>query len=95
MIISEQRFEDRKITEYVKYKCPCCGFYTLKEKPVSSYEICPVCFWEVDRLQQKDEDYDGGANRVSLNTARENYARCGAIEDRFLDMVRKPLEDEK
>ena len=94
MISNEQRFEDRKIIEYVKYKCPCCGYYTLDEKPVGSYEICPVCFWEVDRLQQKDEEYDGGANRVSLKTARENFARCGAVEDRFADKVRKPSDEE-
>ena len=94
MITGEQRFEDRKIIEYVKYRCPCCGFYTLNEKPTDSYEICPVCYWEVDRLQQKEADYEGGANRVSLNTARENFARCGAIEDRLADDVRKPFEDE-
>ena len=94
MITGEQRFEDRKIIEYVKYRCPCCGLYTLNEKPTDSYEICPVCYWEVDRLQQKEADYEGGANRVSLNVARANFARCGAIEDRFADNVRKPFEDE-
>ena len=29
-----------------KYKCPCCGYFTLDER--GEYDICPVCFWEDD-----------------------------------------------
>ncbi|MBQ6093927.1 MAG: hypothetical protein IJL09_00855, partial [Lachnospiraceae bacterium] len=29
-----------------KFRCPCCGFYTLEE--VGTYEVCPVCYWEDD-----------------------------------------------
>lgn len=49
-----------------KYKCPCCGFYTFDEKPNGNYDICPVCFWEDDPIQLEDNEYEGGANRVSL-----------------------------
>jgi hypothetical protein len=76
------------------YKCACCGFLTLSESPPGSYEICPVCFWEDDGVQFDDPDYAGGANHVSLNQARRNFAKIGAAEDRNVRWVRKPLPEE-
>ena len=63
----------------MKYRCPCCGFYTFDEKPHGNYDICRVCFWEDDPVQLEDETYEGGANRVSLRQARENFAKFGAL----------------
>jgi len=77
-----------------KYKCPCCGFYTLIEAPINTFEDCPVCFWEIDGLQQTDADYKGGANHVSLNQAKENFKNFQAVEERFKDYVRPPLNIE-
>ena len=77
-----------------KYKCPCCGYCTLSEEPPGTFEICPVCLWEDDNVQFDDPDYDGGANAVSLNKARENYKRIGAISTDSLEHVRKPHKDE-
>lgn len=83
-----------------KYKCKCCGHYTLKDKPLDpniypgTFEICPVCFWEDDALQFLNPDMAGGANHVSLNQARKNYLEFGACERRVLKFVRLPLEDE-
>lgn len=48
------------------------------------YDICPVCFWERDLYQEKNPDYAGGANKVSLNEARKNYSEFGACEKRFM-----------
>ncbi|MBQ5602468.1 MAG: hydrolase [Clostridia bacterium] len=75
-----------------KYKCPCCGFYTL-DIPME-YDICPVCYWEDDPAQRKDETYDGGANKVSLIQARKNYKEFGACEDWLLKFVRQPNPEE-
>ncbi|SCP95809.1 CPCC family cysteine-rich protein [Anaerobium acetethylicum] len=69
-----------------KYKCPCCGNYTLAEEPPGTYEICMVCEWEDDRSQFLDPDYRGGANRLSLNEARRNYEKFREEEQRFEDM---------
>ena len=69
-----------------KYKCPCCGNYTLAEEPPGTYEICRVCEWEDDRSQFLDPDYRGGANRLSLNEARRNYEKFREEEERFEDM---------
>ncbi|MBR2284153.1 MAG: hypothetical protein IJ874_07025 [Ruminococcus sp.] len=55
-----------------KYRCPCCGEYSLDEPP-GKYDICSVCGWEDDPVQLKDPDFAGGANRLSLNEARAEY----------------------
>ena len=54
------------------YLCPCCHKYEFSE--VGSYEICPVCNWEDDPVQEEDPSYGGGANVMSLNEARKAYA---------------------
>ncbi|MFT4008234.1 MAG: CPCC family cysteine-rich protein [Lacrimispora sp.] len=77
-----------------KYKCVCCGNRTLSGEPPGTFEICPVCYWEDDNVQFDDPDYEGGANDISLNKARENYKRIGAISADCLGHVRKALEDE-
>ena len=78
----------------MRYRCPCCGFYTFKEPPGGNYDICPVCFWEDDPIQLEDETYEGGANRVSLKQARENYLAFGACEEDMKGHTRPPREDE-
>lgn len=74
-----------------KYKCACCGYYTLIEK---NDVICPVCYWQEDYVQNNDPDFQGGPNEPSLNQARKNYNLFGAIEEKFIKYVRKPLFEE-
>jgi hypothetical protein len=76
------------------HACPCCGFLTLSER--SSYEICPVCFWEDDGQDEHDADVvRGGPNRkLSLTIARENYRSFGASDTRRRQFVRPPLAHE-
>lgn len=74
--------------------CPCCGHRTLDDLCPGSYEICPVCFWEDDLIQFEDPEFHGGANRVSLTQARENYAQFGASEREALSHVRPPSPSE-
>lgn len=54
-----------------KKKCACCGKETLDAD--STYDICPVCGWENDELQEDDPDLHGGANKMSLNEAKRAY----------------------
>jgi len=79
----------------MKYRCPCCGNLTLEEKPPGTFNICPVCYWEDDNLQFNNHEYDGGANKVSLKQAQKNYILFGAIDKKYLGVVRKPLKSEK
>lgn len=81
-------------SEVGMYKCPCCGFLTLSEQPPGTFEICPVCNWEDDAAQAANPLLEGGANRVSLDQARSNFARFGAITEEAVRAVRKPLPEE-
>ncbi|WP_211219403.1 CPCC family cysteine-rich protein [Enterococcus pallens] len=48
----------------MRYRCHCCGYYTLIE---DSDDICPVCWWQDDIVQREDPDYGGGPNHgISL-----------------------------
>lgn len=73
-----------------RYPCRCCGFYTLTDPTNGSYEICRVCFWEDDLVQNEDPSFEGGANNVSLSTARDNYVRFGVCEPQLSKHVRPP-----
>ncbi|UOQ88582.1 hypothetical protein MUN74_15100 [Agromyces endophyticus] len=75
------------------YPCPCCGHLTLSERP-GSYEICAVCFWEDDAVQLRWPEYRGGANRPCLIDSQRAYAEHGAIEDRFVGLVRSATDQE-
>lgn len=73
-----------------RYTCPCCGYGTLGAPP-GSYEVCAICFWEDDPVQLLDPWFPGGANRPNLVEAQAAYARCGAMDPRFLQHVRAAL----
>ena len=60
------------------FPCPCCGEKTLTEQ--NAWEICDVCGWEDDPLQHDEPDYDGGANSMSLNQAKEAYRQGKPID---------------
>ena len=76
-----------------KYQCLCCGYYTLTEEPPGSYEICKVCYWEDDYINNIDDG--GGPNDgISLREARKNYKNFGAFNIKYINKVRPPLEDE-
>jgi hypothetical protein len=79
---------------YGKFQCPCCGYYTLQEGRSNSFDICRVCFWEDDGVQFHDPDYEGGANGVSLNQARENFKKFGACDEWSRSSVTKPTKEE-
>ena len=74
-----------------KYPCPCCGERTLLEKPPGSFDICPVCGWEDDKVQFESRDFRGGANSVSLREAQENFRRFGRAKPGVLSQIRKRI----
>lgn len=75
-----------------RFPCPCCGYKTLPA-PSPSDEICKVCFWQDDFVDNHDTDVLG-PNRVTLSQARENFRRFGAGERRSIPFVRPPRPDE-
>jgi hypothetical protein len=81
----------------MKYKCPCCGYYTFQSKLHGGYEQCPVCFWADDLRQLENANLRCLPNRVSLNEARDLYKQNGICDDSIADaetFVRSPNEDE-
>ena len=52
--------------------CPVCGNDTFIDDDYE-YEICKECFWEYDDVQVDNPDYEGGANRHSLNDYKKIY----------------------
>ena len=54
-------------------KCPVCGKYEFEKE--DDFDICPICSWENDGVQMVDPDYGGGANKMSLNQAREAWKK--------------------
>ena len=77
-----------------RFPCACCGFLTLSDPQIGSYEICPVCCWEDDPVQNSDPSFAGGANATSLMCARENYIRFGACDPVLSARVRPPNIEE-
>lgn len=75
------------------YPCVCCGYLTLSEEP-GSYEICSICFWEDDETQLIWPETGGGANKVSLVEAQQNYEKLGVSEPRLRQFVRPPTSGE-
>lgn len=78
----------------MKSKCVCCGHYTINNENPLYHDICPVCFWENDPIQNEKPDYAGGANKMSLNEARKSYELFDAVSQEFIRYVRKPFPDE-
>jgi hypothetical protein len=66
----------------------------LSDEPPGTFEICPVCNWEDDNVQAADPKLRGGANEMSLEQARLNFATFGAISKSALGRVRRPLANE-
>jgi hypothetical protein len=55
--------------------CPVCRYRSL---PIlGNWDVCPVCGWVSDPVQEAVPDEAVGANDASLNQARENFARTG------------------
>ena len=46
------------------YVCPCCANYLFTEN--GDYEICRICKWENDKVQNNDPKFEGGANKENL-----------------------------
>ncbi|MCE0826600.1 hypothetical protein LVQ78_11220 [Buttiauxella sp. A2-C2_NF] len=61
-----------------EHLCPCCEQSEFSEE--GSYEICPLCSWEDDPIQNADPDYGGGANVMSLNEAKKAYSEGRKVQ---------------
>lgn len=58
--------------------CPVCGEYEFSER--GSFDICEVCGWEDDLVQEELRDETNCANQMSLNQARKTWRINSNIE---------------
>ena len=52
--------------------CPVCGLQSAYVEP-ESWEISDRCGWEDDPIQRAQPNFDGGANRDSLEQYRQRW----------------------
>ena len=77
-----------------RIECPCCGNYPFACYEEAIFQICPICFWQYDETCHEPPTKISGANKISLNEARESYLKYGVSDIRFTNRVRKPLPEE-
>ena len=63
--------------------CACCGYQTIEAK--GDYEICPICFWEDDPVQEADPWFEGGAvvSRIETRQQSDLIPRAVYLRGRF------------
>ena len=71
--------------------CPCCGYVTVLEE----FDICEICRWEHDSVQESQPDSPTGANRVSLREAQMNFVKFGACEEAVRKRTVEPTSEHK
>ena len=79
-----------------KIRCHCCGYYTINCEDEVVAEICEVCLWQYDEVAHANPDKNIGANKISLNEAKENYNQFGVSKTKYIgkNMTRLPRENE-
>ncbi len=64
--------------------CPCCGNITIPYGGDALAYICPICWWEIDLFIQSDDEPSDQNHGLTLNQARENYKKFGAVKEEFI-----------
>lgn len=63
----------------MKHLCPVCGQYEFTRRSAAPNDCCflgcKVCGWIDDALLEHEPDYDGGELGISLNQAKERWAK--------------------
>jgi hypothetical protein len=52
-------------------KCAVCGLHEI----AYDFDICPICGWQDDLLQNVEPDFTGGANELSLHQYKETWKK--------------------
>jgi hypothetical protein len=74
-------FKDEIIGEVeIAGVCPCCEYYSIDYGEEGLWDICPVCFWE---------NGGEGPNHMTLEEAKLNFEKLGAVNANSLDFVDK------
>lgn len=55
-------------SDILKNTCPVCGYFTLEER--DAFDICGICFWEDDGVDDSEETEESGPNHMTLKEGR-------------------------
>lgn len=73
--------------------CPCCQHLTLSQR--GAYDICPVCYWQDDPIDEWAPDDPSWANGgITTAQGRENFLAIGACRQEHVPHVRAANPDE-
>lgn len=61
-------------------KCLCCNEGTIQD----FHDVCLICGWEDDEIQNDDPTYGGGANKDSLEQHREAFLQERSHNKRYM-----------
>ena len=62
-------------------KCICCGLGYVDD---DGDDICIICGWQDDDIQNDDPNFAGGANTLSLNEYRKNFKEKRKINSNYV-----------
>lgn len=65
--IGKQRM-DMNSADILKNSCPVCGYLTLEQR--DSHDICGICFWEDDGIDDFEGNENSGPNDMTLKEGR-------------------------
>ena len=65
---------------FPKERCKCCLLKTIDKGETGFYDVCSNWGLENDPIQNDDPNNKGGANRMSLNEAKETHKKGLPIE---------------
>lgn len=77
-----EKIYDEIYREDGKKICKCCCKYELDKNSI--FQVCPICGWESDPIQEDNPNYRGGANYESLNEYKEKYKLKIKEQDRII-----------
>lgn len=85
----------KEIKSFEHSPCEVCGYLTFAADERGRFFICPVCFWEDDEFHLNANEPCGGPNHgLSLNEAKSNFHKYGAVIEEMVKHVRPPLPEE-
>jgi hypothetical protein len=84
---------DVKSEDILKNSCPVCGYLTLDQR--DAFEICVICFWEDDGIDDLEENMDSGPNHMTLKEGRNMFQEAKrklltakVADDNFIDTLK-------
>ena len=76
---------DVNSAEVLKNSCPVCGYLTLDKRNI--FDICGICFWEDDGIDDFEENEESGPNHMTLKEGRLIFqdAKSKLLNTKFND----------